>query len=120
MPIDFSSRRDCLTLGGDRSEGRHALYLSKEVLMECSIARSSSEERTCLGNTAVAVSRSSPPAIPCAGARCCVTAEEILYADRNGQDARRGIAVTGYPRVTSASITSSLAVMTMPLVSGPR
>ncbi len=38
----------------------------------------------------------------------------------NGRDSRPGRAVTGYPSVTSASITSRSAVMTMPLVSGPR
>jgi hypothetical protein len=38
----------------------------------------------------------------------------------NGQDTRPGRAVAGYPSVTSASITSRSAVMTIPLVSGPR
>jgi hypothetical protein len=44
----------------------------------------------------------------------------FCLARGNGRDSRPGRAVTGYPRVTSASITSSSAVMTMPLVSGPR
>ena len=38
----------------------------------------------------------------------------------NGRDSRPGRDVAFYPSVTSASITSSSAVMTMPLVSGPR
>jgi hypothetical protein len=47
-------------------------------------------------------------------------AEAEKLAGDNGRDSRPGRAVAGYPSVTSASITSRSAVMTMPLVSGPR
>jgi hypothetical protein len=64
-------------------------------------------------------------ALALAEARRCSEADELLDLSVeelcHGKSLHTpGCAVAGYPSVTSASITSRSAVITMPLVSGPR